>query len=135
MISIHEKISGLNVDADIPEGFYQLYGDSSSGKSFLLRILNEYCIVKQISCCFVDYRSYQEKTLVVDEKFNCEVILLDNGTLYATEELLEQIVSYPNVKYVLVETNDYLGMRSVKNGTLHVNSDKDGLSAKVFKKR
>lgn len=131
MISIHEKILGVNVDAEIPKGLYQL--DCNFGKSFLLRILNEYCNVNQISCCFVDYSSYQEKTLIVDEKFNCEVVLLDNGTLYATKELLEQIVSYPNVKYLLVESRNYYPLIGIKN--LHVNSDKNVLSAKVFKKR
>lgn len=81
MLRITDPEMKIKIDVELNDGLNVLTADSGAGKTYLMSLLASYCEAHQLRCCFIN-----SPNVAVSKE--CDIILLDNATLYGTREYL-----------------------------------------------
>ena len=82
---IHKKVS-------FKQGINILSGSAGSGKTLLMRMVTAYCIENNIKCYYFNSKdSKLTEKEILDICKDCDVVCFDNGDLYMTRGLLDNL--------------------------------------------
>lgn len=111
---------GLHINAELSSGYNMFMGDAGTGKSCFFNKLHSYCTSNNIPVKHITYNNISDINYS-DFKIKCKeskFVIFDNGDLYLTQGLLEDVISDDNIILFSVKTAfPYLrnvAMRSVK---------------------
>ena len=114
-ISLNQFVNfaGITVDINIRDGMNYLTGDSGTGKSYLLRVLNEFLkgksVVRYVNYAISEnYRDIKEATEVIESVIKtCDVGLFDNADLYMSRSLHEYIRNHCKIAVIATHSLAY----------------------------
>lgn len=127
--------NGFTVDFDIRKPITQLLGDSATGKSFISNMIAEYKKSEDSNNTDVVYTFNnievinRKKDLDLIEKPNAELIVIDRGNFYLTENDISLIQDNKKEKDFLIIarglpnldlTPNYIAELIEQNGTFHL---------------
>jgi hypothetical protein len=104
MLSINEKIGGLNINIAFENGINCIdLGKSGSGKTFLMSVIESFCVKNSIGYKHFNYSSQYEDIYWGLSNINdkTKVVLLDNADRYMNEELSEIIKGYKDIVFII----------------------------------
>lgn len=104
-MNIVTEFNSINVDVTLNEGVNLLSGDSGTGKTLLMQVVEFYCLENDIRYAFINYRQarYTFEQIISDCN-GAEMILIDNADLFITEELMKELKKIG--KYILISLKD-----------------------------
>lgn len=101
---IVENINGIHVNIKFTSGINCIdLGISGSGKTFLMTLIEAYCVKNSIECRFFNYNTRGEdiKTILNNIEDRDSVVLLDNADLYMSDEISNLMHKYKNVTFII----------------------------------
>lgn len=81
MMKINDPDMKTKIDVELCDGLNVLTADSGAGKTYLMSLLASYCEAHKLRYCLIN-----SPNVAVSKE--CDIILLDNATLYGTREYL-----------------------------------------------
>lgn len=101
MMKIEKQLGALKVNLKFDDKLCVLTGNSGTGKTYVLNILESCAMNQGITHRAIDNRSENDSPDMIAQLCKGkDLVLLDNADLYLTEELLKRICS--NAKQVIV---------------------------------
>lgn len=91
-IKFVETYNGLHFSVEFKDNLSVLNDLSGTGKTFLFKVLKEYCREHDISCIYCNYEfaDYKKENIINLCKDN-DIVIFDNADLYLTDEILEAV--------------------------------------------
>lgn len=84
--------NSANIDVTFINRLNILSGNSGTGKTFLYRALEHFCLINNIKYKYLDFRSAEDtQEQIINICSDKDVLLLDNADLYLTESILKEL--------------------------------------------
>lgn len=130
MFELKKRINGINFDVSFNDKVNLIRGNSGTGKTFLFRVISDYCVNNRIPCAYVDYKiiSNSDKDFILNYCKNKDIIILDNADLYLDNILLKMLKSLRGT-IVLSKKSSY-GLDSIDMNLYTVSYDGKDLKTK-----
>lgn len=104
-MTIKQQYNGIDVEAELNTGINLLSGNSGTGKTLLMQVVELYCLENRIKYTFLNYRN-RENSIDQLSKLceHSDVIIIDNADLFVTEQLISELKK--GSKYILISLKD-----------------------------
>lgn len=131
MIYINENIGSINVSVKFTDKINLLVGDSGSGKSFLLSLIEEkYSNDDNIHIACFDYKVARNinKDEMIKLAGDNDIVILENADLYMTKDLYQALSNDKCI--VIASSKNYLSVPTELSGVYIVDYVDDKISTR-----
>lgn len=128
MFNIVDMCNSVNFNVSFKDKVCILCDLSGKGKTFLLKFVQSYCLLNDISCIYLDYNMcYVDRNKIVGLCEGKEIVLLDNADLYLDNDMLNKIEDSSGIILICMKSISKLDMRKPR-GIYSVNYKSDSLT-------
>lgn len=123
-LSIDGNFSDVNFNVKFEDRINVIFDSSGTGKTFLMKVINEQCHAEEIKCQYFDYHLKDAKEeAFISLATECEVLLLDNADLYLSKSLYKKLFSMEKKMIISIKRLSNIDTRNVGIYYIEYNGD------------